>query len=266
MKTTDLLWVICISLGITVAAVAATMVGLFQDNRNLRREIASARAELGRVGAERKELEAEKGELNAELANQRDELQKAESDLADAKEPNPTTNAVAAPRPVKVRTFLANQYVGMSWLVPSGASKDARTGVVTYEPVVLLDDSVRQNLVTYKTNVVEREVSRATTVNYNYPWFYYYPVAVVVGTNKAAHCDGGRAPNTLSMAPPPPQNSKPFLSATVQPPTAKPFLPTLNQQVPSPNRVGWGGNFQRPTSGMVDPARKSPVVLVPSGR
>jgi len=266
MNTTNLLWIICISLGVAVAAVAATMVGLLEDNRNLRREIGTARSELKRVGEEVKELDAEKGDLNAELASQRDELQKAESDLADAKETNSMTNAAPTPRPVKVRTYLANQYVGMSWLVPSGLSKDPKTGVVTYEPILVLEDSVRQNLVSYKTNVVEREVSGYTTVNYNYPWVYYYPIAFFVGTNRTPHCAGGNMPQTVPSDPPRPQNSQPFFSTTIHPPTTKPFLPAIRQPLPSPNRVGWAGGFQQPTSGPGDPTKKALSVWVPSAR
>src|ERR1041385_5305742 len=175
MKTTNLMWILCLSLSVTLAAVTVTTLGILDENRNLRKAIQTARTDLDRVGNEVKGLEEEKGNLTAELANQRDELDKAGNELADARETNSKTNEVAKPRPVKVRTFSGNQYLGQSWLGPTGVKEDPAPGLTTYEPVVFLDDSVKQGLVAYRTNVVEREVPQATTVNYNYPWVYYYP-------------------------------------------------------------------------------------------
>jgi len=267
MKTTNLLWTICISLGVAVAAVAATLVGVFEENRNLRQEIRIAQADAQRVADELQGLEAEKGDLTAELSDKRDELQKAQSELADAKETQSRTNEVAAssatPRPVKVRTYLGNQYLGMSWLIPSGVSRNPKSGAVTYEPVLVLDESLKQNLVTYKTNVIEREV--AATVNYNYPWTYYYPVPVLIGGHRATNCNVRPMPGTLPPKSRQPQDPQLFLNTRFQPPTDKPFLPLLpqTQSVPPQNRLILSGALQPRTAGVTDPGNRPLAVWVP---
>ena len=265
MKTTNLLWILCLSLSASLAAVTATMLRVLDENRNLRREIHTARADLDRVGDEVKALEEAKGNLTDELADQRDELDQAENELADAKEINSKTNEVAAPRPAKVRTFSGKQYLGMSWLVPTGVTKDTRSGMITYEPVLFLDDTVKQNLVTYQANVVERDVPPSTTVNYNYPWVYYYPVVLFAGTNKAAHCDSAQMPRPTPTTPSPPRNSTTFSTATVQRQPVQPILRTINPQTPLPGRVVGGGGFPAPTGGLVDPARRSPGTGLATG-
>ena len=113
---------------------------------------------------------------------------------------------------------------------------------------------------------VEREVSRSTTVNYNYPWLYYYPVVFVARTNRAS-CDVGQSPKT----PPPksvqPQNPVPPMSTAIQRPTDKPFLPAVirAQSLPSQNRPTWSGGFQPLAGGVIEPAKRSPAVWVPPG-
>lgn len=268
MKTTKLLWTLCISLTVAMTFIATAMVGVFQENRDLRREMQSSRADLERVSGDLGTEKSRKDELAAQLEQKCGELQQAERDLADAREPvsRPNDSGGAVPRPVKIRTFLGNQYVGMGWLVSSGASKDPKTGLVTYEPILFLDETAKQNLVNYKTNVVEREVARATTVNYNYPWTYYYPVFVPVGTNRAGRCNPPQSsPPPTSVSPPlQPQESKPFLSTTFQPPTDKPFLPVIHQAtaVPIQNRFGGGAV---PSAGGGVMGRKPAALPVPPG-
>jgi hypothetical protein len=269
MKTTKLLWTLCMSLGIAVAVIATGMVGVFQENRDLRREVQSSRAELDRLTGDLGTVRGKKDELAAQLEQKCGELQERERDLADAQETRTRTNDTggAVPRPAKIRTFLGNQYVGMGWLVSSGVTKDPKTGLVTYEPIVFLDDTAKQNLVNFKTNVVEREVARATTVNYNYPWLYYYPVFVPVGTNRAGHCNPPQLspPPTSTPAPRQPQDAKPFLSTTVQPPTDRPFLPVIHQ-APAfqlQNRSGGGGAVPSPAGGGVMDRKSAALAVQP---
>src|SRR5437879_1378999 len=225
MKTTNLLWTVCILLTVGFAAVAATLRGIYEDNRRLLTEIQTLRADLQRAAEEIKQLENLRADLAAELASKRDQLQDAQTEPAEARETNIRTNEVvvspSTPRPVRVRTFLGNRYVGMSWLAPSGISKDPKTGAVTYEPVLVLDETVKQSLVVYETNVVEREVARSTTVNYNYPWPGYYQVVFAAGTKKPPH----HIPSNLPGRPP---------ALRCHPPTPKrPQNATFRAQPPS---------------------------------
>ena len=271
MKTTNLLWTVCILLTVGFAAVAATLRGIYDDNRRLLAEIQALRADSQRAAEEIKQLENQKADLAAELASKRDQLQDAQTEPLEAKETNIRTNEVvvspSTPRPVRVRTFLGNRYVGMSWLAPSGISKDPKTGAVTYEPVVVLDETVKQSLVVYKTNVVEREVARSTTVNYNYPWPGYYPVFFAAGTNRATHRNPRQIPGTPPPIQLPPQNPKPLPNAVFRTLAHEAFLPAVNQTLspPSQNRSTWSGAFQPQNSPLIDFGRKLPAVWVPPG-
>lgn len=276
---TNLLGTLCIALGLGVAAVAAVTVGVYQDNRGLRRELQSARGDRDRVDAQLGAAEGRKRELAAQLEAKSGELEQAERDLADAKDaadretaaPPPAT--LAPPRPAKIRVFSGNQNIGTGWLVYSGGAKDARSGQAIYEPILLLDDASRQVLA--KTNVVEREVARSTTVNYNYPWLYYYPVLVPVGTNRHVRCDPPASlPVTAPGQNPPPatrptRESRSFQSTTVQALADRSFLPVVHQapaQVPSIQAQGFGGRAAAPVGVVAaDPTRKSSGLGVPPG-
>ena len=271
MKTTNLLWTVCILLTVGFAAVATTLRGIYDDNRRLLAETHTLRADLQRAAEEIKQLENQKADFAAELASKRDPLPDAQTEPAEARETNIRTNEVvvspSTPRPVRVRTFLGNRYVGMSWLAPSGISKDPKTGAVTYEPVLVLDETVKQSLVVYKTNVVEREVARSTTVNYNYPWPGYYPLVFAAGTNKPAHRNPRQLPGTPPAIRLQPQNSKPLPNATFQTLAHEAILPALNQTLSPPpqNRSTWSGAFQPQNSPSIDFGRKLPAVWVPPG-
>ena len=271
MKTTNLLWTVCILLTVGFAVVAAALRGIYDDNRRLLTEIHTLRTDSQRAAEEIKQLENRKADLAAELASKRDPLPEAQTEPAEARETNTRTNefvvSPSTPRPVKVRTFLDNRYVGMSWLAPSGVSKDPKTGAVTYEPVVVLDETVKQSLVVYQTNVVEREVARSTTVNYNYPWPGYYPVFFAAGTNRATHRNPRQIPGTPPPIQLPPQNPKPLPNAVFRTLAHEAFLPAVNQTLspPSQNRSTWSGAFQPQNSPLIDFGRKLPAVWVPPG-
>ena len=263
MKTTNLLCVICICLGVAVAAVSAAFVGVLDESRGLRRQLEAGRTELRRVADKIEDLKAQKNDLTGELAKQRDERPKPESELPEAKESK--TNQIPMPRPVKVRTFLGNQCVGMSWLVPSGVSKDPKSGAVTYEPILILDESVRQYLVTWRTNVVEREVAQSTTLNYNYPWVYYYPVLVPAHTNRPPHCDASQTPGSPPGKALQSRNSIPLVKTTYQAPTDQMFVPRTNPRTPQYRSTG-SGPAPHQASGPIDPGKNSLAVWVPPGR
>ena len=270
MKTTNPLLITRICLGVVAAAMAVAIPAMLERSHSQRRETQALRADLRRASDDIQRLEEEKAGVSAELARDRDQLQQLETELACAQEDKSTAKEEAAPptppRPVKIRAYLGNQCVGMGWLVSSGVSKDPNTGAVTYEPVVILDEAIKQNFVTYRTNFVEREVSRSTTVNYNYPWVYYYPVVFTARTNKASF-DPVPTPKTPAPTLFQPQNSKPFLSTTIQRPTDKPFLPAVSRlpSSPSPNRQSWSGALPPQTGVGIDPGKRPFAGWAPPG-
>src|SRR5439155_22526547 len=118
MKTTNLLWTVCILLTVGFAAVATTLRGIYDDNRRLLAETHTLRADLQRAAKELKQLENQKADFAAELASKRDPLPDAQTEAAEAMETNIRTNEVvvyaSTARHVGVVTVLGQRSVGMS--------------------------------------------------------------------------------------------------------------------------------------------------------
>lgn len=238
MKTRNLLTTAAVCLTILTSSLVLIAVVVVQDNRELRQELRALRTDLQEARTDVGQSRQETDDATAKLAAKRDELEVMEEEFAtstaNAKAAD-TAAASAALRAYRVRTYLGGRYIGMAWMVPSPLPKDAESGKVAYEPVLVLDESMKSNFELRTTNVVEREVSRATTVNYNYAYPYYYPVAVWSGGNWPPNCNTNQAP--AQPAPPPrqapgifnPVNSKPFLPGKPFLPRDKPFRPSNNQ-------------------------------------
>ena len=232
MKTKSLLALIGVSVIILSSALVLIAAVVVLDNRELRREVRTLRMDLQQARADVSQLHAEATDAAAQMAAKHDRLQQLEEEVArpkaaDVKAPD-EAGAAAAPRAYRVRTYLGKQYLGMGWLVPSVLPKNGESGKVAYEPVLVLDESLKRNFVVHQTNVVEREGSRETTINYNYPYpsAYWYPAVFFPGTNKLAKCNTNLPPRLAPRAPQPGVLSpKPFLNTKLFLPNAKPFLP-----------------------------------------
>lgn len=247
MKTKSLLATIGVCLTILTSTLVLIAVVVVQDNRELRRELRTLRADLHRASTEVGQWRAETADATTQLAAKHDELEQLEEAVASSKAASSKASddvaASTAPRACRVRAYLGSQYLGMAWMVPSALPKDAESGRVLYEPVLVLDESLNSKFASHRTDVVEREVSRATTVNYNYAYPYYYPVIVGNAGNRPPGCDTNQAPVQPKPRPqlPPgifnPANSKPFLPGKPFLPNEKPFQPGVNQVRTEPVRV-----------------------------
>jgi hypothetical protein len=262
MKLRNLTLLLAAGLGtVTVASTVVTVATLL-DNRQLRREVREARLEGNRAAAEARRQE----EQDREVAARDEQLRNRETELAELQS-RATNNApapAAAARPVRVRTYLGQRYLGLAWIVPGQAAKDPATGQMAYEPVVLMDESIREAVGVSKTNVVEREVVRPTTVNYNYsyPYQIWWPVVWAPATKPK----GGSPPRSPRIPPPgtrAPQDGEPFLSTKFYQPPEKPFLPSLPPSTrPGPgNASAGGGSISRPGLNTMSSARTGPQLL-----
>jgi hypothetical protein len=262
MKLRNLTLLLAASLGTVALACAVVTVATLLDNRQLRREIREARLEGNRAAAEAQR----NGDQDRELAAREEQLRNVEAELAELRS-RAITNApapAAAARPVRVRTYLGQRYLGLAWIVPGQAAKDPATGQMAYEPVVLMDESIREAVGVSKTNIVEREVVRPTTVNYNYsyPYQIWWPVVWAPAT-RAKEGPPHRAPRIPPPGTRAPQEGEPFLSTRFYQPPEKPFLPSL----PPPTRTGAGhvsaGGGSASISGLntMSSARTGPQLL-----
>jgi hypothetical protein len=171
-----------VMLGSTLGAVVIVFaLGLFAvvllvENRELRSDVGVLRAELDQARVEVRASSEEREAASAELAAQRERVEGLSAALAllegAAKEARESATVRMPVQSHRVRAYLGNQQVGMAWFVPNQLRTNAVDGRVSYEPVIVLDESVRGQVGFTRTNVVEREVSRATTVNYHVPQVY----------------------------------------------------------------------------------------------
>jgi hypothetical protein len=247
MKTRTLFTVLGFGLTLLSSALVLVVMVSLQDNRELRRELGAVRAELQGARTEVGQLRDETSDATERLAAKESRLETLENELAKAKaaDAGPTGEAgatPAVPRAHKVRAYVGTQYLGLAWLVPSPRPRAPETGQVSYEPIIVLDESLKRNLVVHQTNVVERAVPWETTINYNYPYpYWYYPVFVWHGTNPPTRCDTNRPPGTTPGPPQPgiqqPAKSKPLLSTRGFVPRAKLLLPPVTPARPAPIKL-----------------------------
>lgn len=262
MKTKSLMATLGVCLTIVTSTLVLIAVVVVRDNRELRRELRTLCTDMNRASIEAVQLRAESADAMTQLAAKHDELEELEESVAksNATAPKESDDAVAstAPRTWRVRAYLGGQYLGMAWMVPTALPKDAESGRVLYEPVLVLDESLKGKFAANSADRVEREVSRATTVNYNYAYPYYYPVLIGKPGNHPPGCETNQPPVPSKPQPqlPPgifnPVNSKPFVPGKPFLPKEKPFQPRVNQarteRVQVQGRVTYAGGNLRPTT------------------
>ena len=210
MKIRDLTILLASFFGTIAAASTIVTVVVVFDNRGLRQEMRDLRRSWDVAAGESRQLKLERSETESAFSAQGERLRQLEAELA-AVTSRLSTNAPSVPQPARAYrapVFLGQQYLGQGWVAPSQTAPDLNAGQVRYEPVVLLDPSVRAGIAAGKTNVIEREVAAPTTVNYNYPYpydsYWWWPTVWTVATN-ADRCRPSERPSHL----PPPENQTP---------------------------------------------------------
>jgi hypothetical protein len=258
MKTRPILIGLTLVVTTVVLGLGGMAVLLLMDNRELRSELRDVRTQLERSGEEVRGLKEERQLTRESIEVQRERMETMSAELAalsSAADERETVRAV--PRSYRVRAFMGQQEVGMGWMVASQVSSNGVTGQLTYEPVIVLDEAVRQRVGVTQTNVVEREVTKSTTVNYNYPYQYGggWPV-VWVAPHKRGKGDGGGSTGQPEQPPPPPQVPSPFLST-------RPWHPQTGWTQMAPGRPG--GEWISSGTGGARARAAAPVPNRPTG-
>jgi hypothetical protein len=211
-----LLTFVLLSFSICVAALLGMLIVEFRDNRDLRAENRALHLSLLDVSTKLHALERDQTAADARVAQAQREVQALKSRIEHDEAAQIRARETAAPpRPYQARAFLGDRLVGTGWLVPRNVSRDPRTGQVTFEPAIVLDETLKEAFVTYRTNVVEREVYRSTAVNntyYSTPVLYGLPLV-----HKTPLCPPGQNP-------PPVQPAPPVMAPPVRPPPPDLFV------------------------------------------
>jgi hypothetical protein len=258
MKTQSILIGLTLVVTTVVLGLGCVAVLLLVDNRELRLELRDVRTHLERAGDEVRELKEERHLTQESIDVQRERMETMSAELAALSSAAVERETVrAVPRSYRVRAFMGQQEVGMGWMVASQVSSNGANGQLTYEPVIVLDDAVRQRVGVTQTNVVEREVSKATTVNYNYPYNYGVGWPVVwVAPHKRGKGDGGGSNGQREQPQPPPQVPSPYLST-------RPWHPQTGFTQMAPGRPG--GEWISSGTGGARPRAAAPVANRPTG-
>jgi alpha-D-ribose 1-methylphosphonate 5-triphosphate synthase subunit PhnG len=244
MKIRDLTILLATLFGTIAAASAIVTVAVVLDNRGLRQEMRELRQSWNAVAGESRQLKLEKSETESAFSAQGERLEQLETELAAVRASMATNASSAAPaaRAYRASVYLGQAYLGQGWIAPGQTGTDPDTGQARYEPMVLLDASVRARLAAGKTNVIEREVATPTTVNYNYPnpypYYYYswWPSVRTLPTNPDRGGPPERPPRTPPPAPQPPPDGRVMV-------TTRPYFPPdrpIVMPAPRPPRTGEG--------------------------
>jgi hypothetical protein len=235
-------------------------VVLLIENRELRAEARSVRAELSRVQDQARASTEDREAASAELAAQRGRVEELSAALTsmsqEATDPDRGTSVRLPVQSHRVRAYLGNKEIGMAWLVPNKIRTNAVDGQVSYEPVIVLDDAVLQRFGATQPQMAEREVTRATTVNY-YP--QVYPSGWPIYWRKPQRPkDPDQSDPPPGSTPPerPPQVASPLLSTRL-------WHPENGWRQAAPGRPGgeWissGTGSRRTLTAPANPARSSP--------
>lgn len=235
MKT--MLVVLSVSLAVVCVVGSAGLIGGFVANRDLREANQKLQADLEAAQLKSEGLASDNQALSARLEQLQSLTQelKTRMDEMETSKPDAELETPSAPAPFLVPAYLGQKWLGQAWFVARNPRKDPNTQRYVYEPVILLDESLRAGFVTHHTNVVEREVERQTynsIAYYPQPVYYWsYPHYSRPGTNR---WPPRPVPQTAPPSPPP--TAAPFGGAVA---AQKPALPasqikTRSQQLGIP--------------------------------
>jgi hypothetical protein len=238
-----------------VMAVVGLAVTMFLENRGMQSDRQLIGSEQDQAQSQTLEWTQEQEAAKAELRARVEELSAELLALKEAMQEPAEVMSVRLPvQSHRVRVFLGNQEVGMGWFVPHNIRTNVANGQVGYEPVIVLDEAVREQVGVTRTNVVEREVSRPMTVHYNYQQAYAssWPV---YWSGKGPKQPPGKQPTppTAVQPQPPPAVQSPFLSTQIWHPQNPPGRPGRGW-MSTGGGTGGGATLQAPGN----PGRHTP--------
>lgn len=237
------------TVGLAIVGLVAGGGLLFElhANRDLR---ASNRALETELRVAQKTLEAlrkENQEIAEQLAKTQDAsavLQKRIAEIeADGAKDSEAPMAPPVVAPYQVPAYLGQTYLGPAWVVPRNFRMDTNAQRYVYEPVVWLDENLRNNFVVHHTNVVEREVETTYVQN------SYYPQPLYFLSSSHRHHRGPVQLPSVPRSPSPPQApqvpSAPQLPVSGMQPTAR-FNPGSGATTPQRLGISAGSIKTRP--------------------
>lgn len=229
MKAAPIISTAC--LAIIGLAASVGLVVESRANRDLRAASRKLETELRVAQKTLDALHAKNQEIAKQLAQSQDasaSLQKRIGEIeTDGAKNSDVPAALPVVAPYQVPAYLGQTYLGPAWVIPRNFRMDTNAQRYVYEPVIWLDENLRNNFVVQHTNVVEREVE--TTYVHN----SYYPQPLFFFTSSGRrHRDPVQHP-AMPQSPAPPQAPLPPVSG-MQPATR--FDP--GSGVTSPQRPG----------------------------
>jgi hypothetical protein len=255
MKTSTLL--LGLSAAVAIFSLGAAWISERTASHELRKAHQESRVALQALQAGLSASESRLAHTVAMLAARDEELNAMKSRLAGLEQAAAEARRAAeaiTPAPYPVRTYLGSDFIGFAWVKPANIVRDARTGRVTFDPVLVLDENFRRAVSgPGSESAPQREIIRYETVNYTcYPspiWFVPPVYCPVPPKNESA------APPTAPTRPP--DGGSPWMPAAQ---TAPRYTPSLSPLITT------GTTIQRP---IVSPARTVPPragAFVPSIR
>lgn len=164
---------------IVSVSLAVMLFGGFRLHRNVQSVNEKLQGELRAAQDGLDVLRAENRTISEDLARIRSSFEESQARLLEA---NASMAAAVSNLPpvipsYRANTFIGQTFLGQAWVIPHNVRMDTNTQRYIYDPVVLLDESLRNSLVVHHTNVVEYPVETQTSYNYNntyYPTPIYY--------------------------------------------------------------------------------------------
>jgi len=169
---------------VVCAALGAVLFGQFQSNRSLREANEEMRNALRAAQSAAEALSAGHQEVLAQMAQAQSRSEELAARIAQFEMAGTTAATGSAPdlAPYQANAFLGRDWLGTAWIIPRNVRLDTNTQRYVYEPVVWLDERLRDSFVKHHTNVVEREIETQTTYNTT-----YYPTPVYYFTHPSRY-------------------------------------------------------------------------------
>ena len=193
-------------LAVVSVALSVLLVGGFRLHREVRDANQKLQTELRAAQTRADTLQGEKQKMAADLAVAQGLSEALKARLQEIEAANTTAPAGPPPviPPLRADAYLGQRWLGQAWVLARNIRVDTNTQRYVYEPVVSLDESLRDDFVV--TNVVEREIATQTSYNYNNT-YYPHPLYYFVNPSprpRHGHSQPDWPPATPSTYPAPP--------------------------------------------------------------
>lgn len=156
---------------LATAVIVSILLGI--SNRELRAQNERLHANLEAFQSRESDISIQLAETTDQLETSLQKTTELQSELELLKAMREEVIKLAVPKPYRVETYLGKHHLGQAWVSPHNIRTNQESGLVSYDPVVYLNEKLRTFFTEYRTNTVERQIANiATEHNKNYN---YYP-------------------------------------------------------------------------------------------